>query len=95
MDLISPFSTPRGCFENAALSVCCPFRTVTAKLVAKMIGVRAEDFEIIRRVVLAIGVDVMNNFLRAEKTPQLFLHHETMLTNVSGRICSGMIRKAD
>lgn len=50
--------------------------------------------QIVNTIIRLFTIDVVNNLILVEKTIKVFLHHQSMLENISARICVRMIGAA-
>ena len=58
----------------------------------QVLAIRCEQLKIIRMVVRAVLVDVMDHFVRLKQPAELLLHHETVLSHIARVVRTGMLR---
>lgn len=91
------FQTPTGIMSSAITSNGCAFlATQLAMLWAvivkfpSVLSIGCKN-QIIRRIVLSIFVFMVNLFVRLKKSPNLFLHYQSVLSYSPPRICVWVI----
>lgn len=69
---------------NPLLTIWRPVRDAALQLMAKVIRIGRERFEILRRVVLRVSVPMVNNLCSPEEPAQRLLDHQPMLGHIPG-----------